>query len=1420
MAPLTTTIDALRRRWRRLIVVRGVCWSAAAGLGFVGLAAVLDALVHLHSPALRLGLGGAAVALMAWSLWRSVLRPWLADWSDVSLALLLEQNFPDCRDRLASAVEFAQRTAAGQERSLEQELREVAIRRATEELSAAGLERRLDWRPAGRAAAAFALVAALVVAWVLFSPQTALLALERQVFPYRAAEWPRSTILELLDEELRPLGGGVARGLAGESLTIYIANQQGDVPEDVRLERQTPDGSTEPVETIRTHLRIPGRGECGLAVATLTPEEGVLRLRAVGGDDRTMPWQSWSILPSPRLERFHVRIEPPEYSGLPVLEEDRPVGHVEGLLGSTVHLSAESNVPLREVVLHRDPEPPLPLALDAEGRRVEVRLVIETEGRSVYRWEVTDQFGLAASRPQRFEVRGRADQPPRVELQFPAGAMTVTPHARLPLTAECADDLGLSSVALVTDEGPSAHGSTRRLLADWTVLPAGTSPPRNYRVDATWDLSELARQPGESVEYWMEAADRRQPEPQIGRSRALTLQFVTEAEKLQELRSYQAGMARILARLESRQASAVQTTRELGMQWSLVGAFRDADYAALTQLDLERRRLLGDLTDARTGLASQIRRVRDELAWNQISDETTLQRLHRLHLHLRRIVEEWAPELGTHLNTVRQKLPEPPAPGTEGAGERPGVAEDHPQIGAALNQAAVSQAAIAAALASMLAELSEWQRQLDATRHLEELVAEQRRLREETMAVGARTLTHPLESLPPQDRADLARLADRQRQLSGLLERLQTAWRDPAAASDGRPEGTDRTPHRPLPPSLHEGRLAQQIQRAADHLAANRIGQALADQQAVLQVLEGVLAEVSEWTAPDHEAVRELLQSARQGVETLRRRQEELRRKVPAVRPLSADPAQREELELLRKEQQELADELDQMAQRLRQFLIEPPAQTAARAAARGHSAARSLAEHKDDQALRDQREVLDDLFQLDRELDVAQQAAEQERLRALLAGLAGELRGWVGTQQQLRDVTRRLETLRTEQGRFDRAALRQLAEASQTQQQTADEVGQRAAHLQDLELLHTVLSAAAEDMAAAAKRLAAREVDADTSGLQQAAADRLGALLASLDAAASPPSPDGSQPPSGADSSAAAQSTELFELKLMRGLQAQLLERTRQLSSTAAAQPLDESQREELQRLIESQQQLAARAAELLPHQDPSPPREQPPQPPQSSDAPPDVNPPPSGNDVPPGDRPGRTPAGRRPPSAIDEALTRELESPTKDRRAPSAEAPATPPPEQIPLEMQAAVQELQQQQLADAAARQAAALRALDRLLEQAARQQTTPSPEPSSQTEIAGVGEGRPDETGRSTGIGEGAARESDPNRSGAPRVVAPLERRRNLATSVWGHLPDRLREQMQQSYRERYLPGYEDLVERYYEILAEQQEADRLVPDGRR
>lgn len=182
----------------------------------------------------------------------------------------------------------------------------------------------------------------------------------------------------------------------------------------------------------------------------------------------------------------------------------------------------------------------------------------------------------------------------------------------------------------------------------------------------------------------------------------------------------------------------------------------------------------------------------------------------------------------------------------------------------------------------------------------------------------------------------------------------------------------------------------------------------------------------------------------------------------------------------------------------------------------------------------------------------------------------------------------------------------------------------------------------------------------------------------------------------------------------------------------------------------------------------------------------------------------------GAPPVSPLEQVLDQKLKALTAPERGREA-GRSLPSAEELPAAMQTAGDQLVQGQLAEGIAEQQRVLQGLDELLKQLSSTQQPGPAEGAASTEVAGVGEAAPSETGTplAGAGGAGPAMESNPQRSGGATVVTPVQRRRDLATSVWGHLPDRVREQLQQSYRERYLPGYEDLVEQYYEALAEEQ-----------
>jgi hypothetical protein len=110
---------------------------------------------------------------------------------------------------------------------------------------------------------------------------------------------------------------------------------------------------------------------------------------------------------------------------------------------------------------------------------------------------------------------------------------------------------------------------------------------------------------------------------------------------------------------------------------------------------------------------------------------------------------------------------------------------------------------------------------------------------------------------------------------------------------------------------------------------------------------------------------------------------------------------------------------------------------------------------------------------------------------------------------------------------------------------------------------------------------------------------------------------------------------------------------------------------------------------------------------------------------------------------------------------------------------------------------------LRQLDELIAELSKQcqggqcQPGDQPQPSSQSQPSGTG---------AAGRGQTAARDSTTrlDQSNAPAAdKADIE---ELVKGLWGHLPERSREQMLQSFSDEFLPKYELEIEQYYESLS--------------
>ena len=90
--------------------------------------------------------------------------------------------------------------------------------------------------------------------------------------------------------------------------------------------------------------------------------------------------------------------------------------------------------------------------------------------------------------------------------------------------------------------------------------------------------------------------------------------------------------------------------------------------------------------------------------------------------------------------------------------------------------------------------------------------------------------------------------------------------------------------------------------------------------------------------------------------------------------------------------------------------------------------------------------------------------------------------------------------------------------------------------------------------------------------------------------------------------------------------------------------------------------------------------------------------------------------------------------------------------------------------------------------------------------------GAGKKKPG-SGSKAGTGENKG-ESRPAKDSTARTGkdadtrTEMERMKQMLKEVWGHLPPKIREQMQAGSPEEFLPKYERLIEDYYKRLAEE------------
>jgi hypothetical protein len=417
-------------------------------------------------------------------------------------------------------------------------------------------------------------------------------------------------------------------------------------------------------------------------------------------------------------------------------------------------------------------------------------------------------------------------------------------------TGEGRDDVGLGGLSLegrlakppAGSIGASPEPSGEAVALAQSRMPGQGSPVLQATAEATVDLSTFDLKPGEELWLTTIASDnyeldgaRHDPV----RSSPRKLRIIKEEDLVDQVRAELAAIRKIAIRLDEEQAE-LRKTAQTGQ----------------VSKDDERRQ--AGLTQRITQQAEAAQRLTQRIDRNRLSDEGLTGLLSDVGQLLRGAGEE-SEQAAAQLDAAAKQKPE---------GEKADLTPEQAQ------KLQASQESVREQLGRLAEMLDRGEDTWLAMRSLQRLLQQQQELQTQTQRAGERTMGKKPGDLTPQERAELAQIAERQQRLSDaarqaidkLNERAKQMEKVDAAQAQGMKQAAERG---------REQQVPQKMDDAARNVEQNQTSSADEQQQQAMQSMQQMLQDMQDAAKKRDATLRRVLASVIESLERLIRDQDE-----------------------------------------------------------------------------------------------------------------------------------------------------------------------------------------------------------------------------------------------------------------------------------------------------------------------------------------------------------------------------------------------------------------------------------------------------------------------------------------------------------------------------------------------------------------
>ena len=593
---LNSLLQTLRSRIRRYIVCDSLLAVLALVLSAFWLGLALDYLpvqlggTEMPRLARTLLLGVVAAGLLA-VLFKMLAGRLHRPLPDDSLALLVERHHPSLGGRLVTAVQLNEAGRTGDSHS--RKLLDHVHAEAAAEIDKVDPNRVFRLQPLLHKLVIAGPLGLAALVFLILSPQAFALAASRLTL-LSDDPWPRRADIQMVGIELPVVTTSDDTALAPElvefdgktislprgsngTLRIRARADGAEVPVACTVYYQT-DSGTRGQSTMRRVGRIvDGFQEFILDGSPLTALSESVTLDIRGLDDRLDDYRIQAVQP-PALTNMSLQIRYPDY--LRTADDgqtDMVADYQSGLRlreGSDITLVASSSVPLGDVdvLLKTDENIDNDIALEYSQDRQEVRFTLaDFRAASTISIVPQDTNGISAQAPFRYFLGVVLDEPPELDIEIKGIGTSITPRAKLPVSATAQDDYGVTD--LTVSLTPAAATTDADADQQAETKSAATSPDldRNGEAATVLDLKELVDNdtmndlvPGTAVNLIGEAMDGYDLEGEhITRSEVFRLEVVTPEQLLALLERRELGLRSRLEQTIDEMTSLRQTLEML-----------------------------------------------------------------------------------------------------------------------------------------------------------------------------------------------------------------------------------------------------------------------------------------------------------------------------------------------------------------------------------------------------------------------------------------------------------------------------------------------------------------------------------------------------------------------------------------------------------------------------------------------------------------------------------------------------------------------------------------------------------------------------------------------------------------------------------------------------------------------------------------